>query len=186
MSNPSVTGTARQFAISYWKHGGEIYHLNFGTDAAATHFVYDTYLYIENPSQVKNLEMDLNQVLSNGKTVILATQCSGYSGTWEYSYVTSGHPHWHTSNLSCNPASWKANTWHHVQIAVHRDSYGVVTHDWVAFDGYKRYFSNAVGQSGLYLGWAKGSLVLNLQFDGSSYNSGYIKAFVDNMHVDRY
>jgi hypothetical protein len=186
ISSPSLGGTARQFTISYWNHGGEIYHLSFGNDAVATHFIYDTYVYITNPSQVANLELDMNQVLSNGQTVILGTQCSVYSGTWEYTYVSSGHPHWHTSNLSCNPKSWSANAWHHIQIATHRNSSGVVTHDWVAIDGNKRYFSNAVGFSGLNLGWARGDLLINLQFDGASSSSGYIKAYIDKLFIQRW
>lgn len=185
VSSPSLGGSARGFGISYWNHGGEIYHLTFGSDTVATHFVYDTYVYIDAPSQVANLEMDINQVLGNGETVIMGTQCSAYSGTWEYSYVSSGHPHWHTSNLSCNPKSWAAYKWHHIQIGMHRSG-AVVTHDWVNFDGNMRYFSNAVGGSGLYLGWAKGALLLNLQFDGASSSNGYIKAYVDKMVMHRW
>jgi hypothetical protein len=186
VKSPSVDGTAREMAVSYANHGGEIYHMDWGTDTAATHFIYDTYIFIESPDQVANLELDMNQVMSNGETVLLGTQCSSYSKTWDYTYVSSGHPHWHSSNLSCNPRTWKANTWHHVQIATHRDNNGVVTHDWVALDGDKRYFSNAVGFSGLYLNWRKGALVLNLQFDGTYPGSGYIKSYIDKMFVSRW
>ena len=40
-------------------------------------------------------------------------------------------------NLSlsaCDPRE-DPNVWHHIQIGMHRDANGVVTHDWVNFDG---------------------------------------------------
>lgn len=186
ISSPSLTGNARKFSVSYWDHGGERYHFSFGHDANATHFVYDTYVYIEDPSQVGNLEMDLNQVLDNGMTVFYATQCSGYTNSWEYTYVSNGSTHWHTSNIACNPRNWAAQKWHHVQIAVHRNSSGVVTHDWISFDGVTQYFNNATGYAGKYIGWAQGDLVLNVQPDGASTGNGQINLYLDKLHVDRW
>jgi len=183
ISSPSLDGLAREFYVSYYDHGGERYHLSLGQNTTATHFVYDTYVYVEDPSQLGNLELDLNQVLQNGATVFIGTQCSGYSKTWEWTYVSSNRTHWHTSNISCNPKSWAAKTWHHVQIAEHIDKSGVVTHDWIGFDGKIQYFQNAVGYSAKYLGWQKGDLVLNLQPDGASSNNGSIKVYTDKLQV---
>ena len=98
-------------------------------------FVLDMYIYLVNPSQVANLELDLNQVTSSGKTIMFDTQCSSYSKTWEYTVVTGGNKdHWTRSNIGCNPLTWKVG-WHHIQIAYHRDANGIVTHDWLNFDG---------------------------------------------------
>lgn len=185
VTNPSLDGLSRSFSISYSGHGGEIYYVTFGYDTTATSFVYDTYIYLEDPSQVKNVELDLNQVLDDGKTVILGTQCSGYSGTWEY-VVEYGGAHWRPSNVACDPSSWAANKWHHIQIAMHRNSSGTVTHDWVSFDGTSHSFNNAVGPAGHNLGWQVGHLILNLQLDGSRKDSGTIKAYVDKLNVYRW
>ena len=182
VSSPSMSGSAREFYVTYYDHGGERYHLSIGQNTAL-HFVYDTYVYIDDTSQLGNLEMDLNQVLPNGATIFLATQCSGYSKTWEYTYVSSNKTHWHTSNLACNPKSWSSKTWHHVQIAEHLDSSGVVTHDWIGFDGNIQYFQNAVGYAGKYLNWQKGDLVLNLQPDGASSSNGAVKVYLDKLTV---
>lgn len=182
VSSPSLTGAAREFHVSYYDHGGERYHLSFGNNASATHFVYDTYVYIEDPSQVANLEMDLNQVLSTGRTVFLATQCSSYSRSWEYTYVSNGSSHWHTSNLPCNPKTWTAKTWHHVQIGLHRSG-EVVTHDWIRLDGKISYFNNATGAAAKSLHWQVGDLVLNVQPDGASSNNGSIKLYMDRLQV---
>ncbi len=111
VQQPSPNGQgAEEFNVSYADYGGENYHLVFGQDENATHFVYDTYVYLMNPAQVANLELDINQVLANGETVILATQCSHYSGTWQYTVVANAQPYWKASDIPCDPTTWKANT----------------------------------------------------------------------------
>lgn len=170
----SLYDNAREFYMTYSNYGGERWHNSFGNDSSATHFVMDTYVYVKNPSQMANLELDLNQVMSNGETVIFGTQCSVYSHSWEWTYVSSG-PHWHSSNIPCNPTTWAANTWHHIQVGFHRDSNGYVTHDWVNFDGTHHTFSGASGGAAKYLGWAKGDLLMNIQMDGRG--SGSITAY---------
>ncbi|HEX6772823.1 MAG TPA: hypothetical protein VF126_12400 [Acidobacteriaceae bacterium] len=172
---------ARKFYMTYYDHGGERWHVGFGNNASSTHFVLDTYVYLVNPSQVQNLELDLNQVMGNGQTVIYGTQCSSISKTWEYVIVYSGHPHWKASNIGCNPLTWAAKTWHHVQIGFHRNSYGVVTHDWVNLDGAHHVFSGTTYNAALSLGWAKGSLTTNLQIDGEYSGSGSVTAYAHKM-----
>ena len=184
ISSPSMDGAARKFYFTYSGNGGEIYHLSFAHDTTATHFVYDTYIYLTDPSQVENIELDMNQVTSDGKTVILATQCASGSGTWEWTAVSNGGTHWHPSNIPCHPKTWTANAWHHVQIATHRDDAGNVTHDWVSLDGTTSNFQNAVGPSAESLGWAMGDLLLNFQLDGAG--SGSITAYIDEMTIYRW
>jgi len=72
VANPSVDGSATEFVVSYSDYGGERFHLVFGNDTAATYFVYDTYVYLVNPTQVQNLELDMDQVTANGETIISA------------------------------------------------------------------------------------------------------------------
>jgi hypothetical protein len=155
--------------MTYSNGGGERWHNSFAKDSSATHFVMDTYVYVKNPATLANLELDLNQVIPNGKTVIYGTQCSTYSKSWEWTYYSSGY-HWHSSNISCDPRSWSANTWHHIQVGFHRDSNGVVTHDWVNFDGKQSSFSGATANAAKSMGWASSTLLMNVQLDG--YKSG--------------
>jgi hypothetical protein len=176
---------ARKFYMTYSARGGVRWHLSFAKDASKTHFVYDTYVYITDPSQVANIELDMNQVISNGKTVIFGTQCSTYSKTWEYT-VNTGGSHWKSSNIGCNPRTWAAKTWHHVQIASHRDSSGNVTYDWVNVDGAHHVFNNAKGNSARSLGWEKGTLLINFQLDGYNHGSGSITSYIHKMTVFRW
>jgi hypothetical protein len=176
---------AREFYMTYSSRGGVRWHLSFAKDTKATHFVYDTYVYIVDPTQIANIELDMNQVMADGQTVILGTQCSIYSKTWEYTLIASG-THWHASNIPCNPQTWAANTWHHVQIATHRDDAGNVTYDWVNLDGTHSEFQNATGNSAERAGWQPGTLLINFQLDGASKDSGTIRAYVHELTVLRW
>lgn len=171
---------ARKFYMTYTNHGGERWHVSFANNPSSTHFVLDTYLYVVNPTQMANLEIDLNQVMSNGETVIYGTQCSRYSKTWEYT-VESWGAHWRSSGIACNPLTWAANTWHHIQVGYHRNSSGIVTHDWVNFDGAHHVFNSATGSGALKLGWVKGTLLVNFQIDGENKSSGSVTAYIHKM-----
>lgn len=179
----TLDNAAREFHVTYSDSAGELYYLPFGSDPTATHFVYDAYVYLVDPSRIQNIEMDMNQVMSNGQTVILGTQCASGSGTWEYTTV-SGSAQWNPSNILCNPKAWTANTWHHVQIASHRDPTGIATYDWVNLDGILSNFQGASGASALSLGWPPGDLVLNFQLDGAG--SGSMTVDIDQLTIYRW
>jgi hypothetical protein len=77
-----------------------------GTDANATNSLYDAEVWIKTGSVVGNLEMDNNQVIANGNTVIYAFQCAGSSNTWDCS-SNAGTPkapivRWLHSDQPCN------------------------------------------------------------------------------------
>src|ERR1700733_1588681 len=181
----SSDNAAREYYMTYSGRSGELFHLSFGKDLNATHFVYDAYVYVNDPSQLANLEMDMNDVMPDGRTVILGTQCSSYSKSWENTYYSAGF-HWHPSNIPCNPETWSAKTWHHIQIATQRDGNGVATYDWVNVDGVYSDFQNATVNSAESLGWALGDLLINFQIDGSSAGSGSNTLYTDKLQVWRW
>jgi len=180
ISSPSLDGHAREFSMSYSDKGGERFSLTFGHNSEVTHFVYDTYVYVNDASQLANLEMDVNQVVSNGRTVIFAFQCSGNSGKWEYSTIENNSPHWHASSLACNPRSWKSKVWHHIQIASHREGDNV-TYDGVSFDGdYKTIDKGGAGSLALH--WGAADLNLNFQLDGAD-SRGEVVMYQDKLTI---
>jgi hypothetical protein len=183
VTSPSLDKESREFHMSYSQRGGERFSLDFGNNTEVTHFVYDVYVSINNPSQLANLEMDVNQVMANGQTVIYAFQCSGWSGTWEFSTIVNNGPSWHASTLPCNPRKWSANTWHHIQIASHRDDNGNVTYDWVGLDGNNQALTNATGKGTQDLHWGIGSLNLNFQLDGYEEYSSSVKVYADKLTI---
>ncbi len=186
VSSPSYSGHARAFSMTFTKGGGERYHDAFSDDPGATHFIYDAQVMLTNTSTLANVEMDMNQVLANGITVIYGFQCNGYSGTWDYS-VNLGTPtkrdtQWRHSNAKCaHPSQWKQNAWHHIQIAYSRDAAGVVTYQNLVFDGVEQDLTNAVASGAYALHWGP-VLLINFQLDGVG-TSGSIDAYLDNLIV---
>lgn len=185
VSSPSLSGSARRFSMQYTNYGAERYWVVFGSDPAATNFLYDGWVYIARPSNgIANLEMDLNQVMSNGDTVIYGFQCDGYSGTWDYT-ENAGTPkapqdHWLNSQLGCNPRKWSTNAWHHVQVTYSRDQYGSVTYQAVWFDGVQQDINQTV-LSDFSLNWAV-VLLTNFQIDGYG-ASGSATVYLDNLTI---
>jgi len=189
VASPSVSGTAREFLTTYSNYGGERYSILFGTNATSTNFLIDTWLYVAGPStDIANIELDLNQVMSNGQTVIFGFQCDGWSNTWDYT-MNAGTPQkpvdqWMHSTQSCNPRKWTTNTWHHLQISYSRDSAGNVTYKSVSFDGVQQVL-NATAPSAFALGWGP-ALLANFQVDGATSTAGSAIVYLDNLSVYRW
>jgi hypothetical protein len=175
----------RQFVTWYGDKAGERFHLTFARDATATHFVYAANVYLVDPGQIANVEMDMNQVMSDGRTVIFGVQCAAHSKSWEYTYVNSSGSHWHPSNIHCNPHDWGSKKWHNIQIASHRDDDGNVTYDWVCFDGVYTDFQNATVPAAQSLRWTPGELLVNFQIDGAQ-KTGVMDAYLNNLAVYRW
>jgi hypothetical protein len=189
VSTPTLSGQTEEYDTSFIDGGGLLYSVSYDNDSSATNFVYDVHVWIAAGSKLDNLEMDNNQVISNGDTVIYAFQCSGNSNSWEYT-ENAGTPsspivHWVPSNSSCNPSNWTANSWHHVQISYSRDDAGDVTYKAVWFDGVE-YPINETVNSAFSLGWASGDLVANFQVDGIAGASGSSTLYVDNLTMYRW
>jgi len=184
VASPSISGSARKFTTNYTSYGGERYNVGLAHDAAATNFVYDAQIYLASPSNdVSNIEMDLNQVLTNGNTVIYGFQCDAWSKTWDYGEnsgsISNPRAHWIHSNQTCSPQKWTANVWHHVQIQYSRDSTGNVTYKAVWLDGVEQEL-NVTVLSAFGLGWGP-SLNSNFQIDGFTSTSGSSTVYLDKL-----
>ncbi len=190
LANPALSGSARQFITSYSNYGGERYYTSFGADTTSTNFVYDTQIYLASPiNNIANIEMDMNQVMPNGQTIIYGFQCDGWSQTWDYTANTGSSPasfndQWLHTNQSCNPQKWSPNTWHHIQVSYSRDNSGYVTYKSVWLDGIKQDI-NVTAPSAFALGWGS-SLVTNLQIDGMTGLPGAATVYLDNLTVYRW
>lgn len=171
--------------MEYTQNGGERYYVSFAKSQTATHFLYDVWVYVKSPSSdIANLEMDMNQTMANGQTVIFGFQCDGYSSTWDYS-MNEGtpqlpHGHWVNSDQTCNARDWKTDAWHHVQVLYSRDDAGNVTYQAVWFDGTEQDIGVTV-PSAYALSWGP-TLLTNFQIDGKG-ASGSAIVDVDHMAV---
>ncbi len=187
VNSPARSGNARQFSTSFSGYGGERYYTTFSDDAAATNFLYDGWVYINNSAgSIANLEMDVNQVMENGQTAIFGFQCDGWSGTWDYTQNQGSASHpvdaWVHSRAACNPRAWARNTWHHLQINYSRNSSGAVTYHSVWLDG-KESVINATVFSAFALGWGP-TILTNFQVDGLGNSSATV--YLDNLTIYRW
>jgi hypothetical protein len=184
-----LSGTARRYSVSFTNSGGEIYHISFGKDLVATHFIYDARLWIDDASSLRSIEMDMNQVIANGDTVIYGVQCNGNSGTWDYmlNAGTTDRPidRWVHSNVACpDPKTWAPNIWHHVHVEYSRDNVGNVTYESISLDGRQSNFVGATGNGAFRLGWPP-TLVTDFQLDGQGSGSTII-AYLDKLTISRW
>ena len=189
ISSPSKSGNARKFYTAFSDYGGERYTTSIADDVNAKNFLYDGWIFLQNTaSTVANIEMDLNQVMSNGLTVIFGFQCDKWTGTWDYTAnkgtASSPKDAWIHSAAKCNPANWTQNAWHHVQIMYSRDDSGYVTYKSVALDGAVQTI-NAKVYSAFALGWAP-TLLTNFQIDGALSGSGSSTIYLDNLTLYRW
>lgn len=189
VDSPTHDGSVREFTTSYTDSGSQRYSIFYGNDPSATNFVYDAWVYIPHDSSphIANLELDLNQGIPNGQTVIYGFQCDGYSGTWDYS-ENQGTPEnpkgtWIRSSVKCNPRHWSTDQWHHVQIKFSRDSSGVVTYRSVSLDGVESSV-NATALGARALGWRQ-NLSVNFQVDGLG-ASGSTTLYLKDLTVYRW
>jgi hypothetical protein len=189
VNSPSLSGSARKFQSNYSDYGDQRFYASFGDDTTSTHFLYDAWVYLPSPStSVANVEMDMNQVMSNGETVIFGFQCDGWSGTWDYT-ENKGTPErpvatWLHSKAGCNPHQWTTNTWHHIQVSYSRDNSGNVTYSSVWLNGSESIL-NVTVPSAFALGWAP-TLLTNFQLDGDLATTGTAIAYLDDLTIYRW
>jgi hypothetical protein len=181
VSSPSVSGSAREFNSSYTGSGGEIYSVTYADDVVSTQFVYDGWVWIAPGSKIANLEMDSNQVISNGDTIIYAFQCNGYAKVWDYSGAGA---HWVHSTQPCDVSTWSTDAWHHVQISYSRDDSGYVTYHSVWLDSVEQKI-NATVPSSFALGWKVGVVQTQFQMDGLG-ASGSSLDYLDSLTISRW
>jgi hypothetical protein len=188
-SSPSMGGKTRQFVTTAANYGGERYEVSFGADTSASNFLYDGWIYIATTgSNIANLELDMNQVLSNGQTMIYGFQCDGWTGTWDYT-ANAGTPQdyldvWIHSAAPCHLQNWTQNAWHHVQISYSRDDNGNVTYNSVWLDNVEQDL-NVTVPSAFALGWGS-TLLTNFQVDGATLDESSSTLYLDKLSVYRW
>jgi hypothetical protein len=188
VTSPTLSGHSRKFVAHYSGSGGMRFSKSFADDRTSLDFLYDAWLYIPSGTgSIANIEMDLNQTMTSGSTLIFGFQCDGYKGKWDYSENTGSTTKpvgkWVSTSLACNPSSWSRSKWHHVQIAYSRaSSGGHITYKSVTLDGTTHSINKTVFAA-RSLGWGS-SIVTNFQIDGRG--SGTATVYVDKMTVSRW
>ena len=188
VGSPSHSGTSRKFVTTYSHYGAERYSVTFGDNRTAQNFMWDAWVYLaSSANNINNLEMDLNQTMPNGQTVIFGMQCNSSAGKWDYTenLGSARNPkgHWAHSGANCNFHNWSKSKWHHVQMEYSRTNTGKVTYKYVWLDG-ARSTINKTTFAARSLGWGS-SLSINFQMDGSS-GKGTATMYLDSLTLYRW
>ena len=175
--------------MNYSYFGGERYSKSFSDDESASNFILDAWVFTPSGnSGLENLELDLNQVLSGGQTVIYGMQCDGWSNTWDVSVNkgTTSHPYntWAHTSAPCNIRTWSTNAWHHVQLSYSRNDTGWITYKSATLDGVSHGI-NMTALGAFNLGWSP-TLLVNVQLDGATSGSGSASVIIDDLTVYRW
>jgi len=188
VSSPSESGSAREFETEFWGSGDERYSLAFSDDTSAENFFYDTWVYVtSSSSHIGNLEFDINQTMSDGKTVMFGIVCDGYTGHWAYTVNTGSDSdpsprHVTKSGTYCNPRALSQYTWHHLQAYYSHDSSGYITYRSVWLDGTEVKIDETV--FGKYsLGWGP---TINTQFQVDGLGSNHATVYLGDLKVSRW
>jgi hypothetical protein len=133
IASPSLSGASQRFQLlSGTQPFGAVLWFNYlGNITNATHFVYDLFFYVDNPSVSQALEFGLSQS-ANGNRYNFYTQCLlAGSNVWRvWDPPANG---WTASSVPCpTPA---ANTWNHLIWEFERDSSGNVIFIAVTLNG---------------------------------------------------
>ena len=165
VGSPSLDGSSLQFNVGgSTSYANALWWKNLGSHDSASHFVYETYFYLKNPSASQALEFDVNQKRS-GKWYVFGTEC-----------VLAGSPHWNvydaydhrwvSTGISC--AKPRAYTWNHLILELQRTS-GGMHYVAVTLNGAKHYFNRTYRPKGA----SASSVDLAFQMDENRYATDY-------------
>jgi hypothetical protein len=175
--SPSMDGKSMKFSIGgTTAYRNALWYRGFGPNSS-THFIYDTYFYITNPSAAQALEFDINQYV-NGKAFVMAHQCSPkWSHTWDTWNPVTGH--WETTGIAC--PVFTGYKWNHVQIEVERTSDNQIHYVSITSNGVKNYVNRyrAPGSTS----W--NGFSIDYQMDGDASQTDYT-TWLDKLNINKW
>lgn len=178
-----VNPDSRQYAFTYSETGGGVRWFSALTDNsnanAATHFIYDVYVYIPSGSNVGQIELDINHASPANDYYLMAVQCNLKEGRWDIT-LNGG---WVETGTACSVGT---GGWHHLQVESHHDAYpGTgIYYDQVSVDGNVQTLSCSGGCTNVEKSksWSE-SVGPNFQLDGGGSNGSSLTAYTSNLVI---
>lgn len=110
-SSPSLSGSSAKFTMGGPTGYSNMLYFNLvGGSNTATHFVYDLYFLIDNPTASQALEFDVNQTFG-GLRWTWGTECN-FNGSGKWDIWDPLHGQWIPTYVDCKP--FPANQWIHL------------------------------------------------------------------------
>jgi hypothetical protein len=111
-STPSLSGSSAKFTIGGpTPYSNELYTKFIGGGSNVSHFTYDLYFMVDQPTLPQALEFDVNQTINNSRWVF-GSECNFKGdGVWD---VWNGAPGtgWTATTVPCK--TFQPNTWVHL------------------------------------------------------------------------
>lgn len=133
VSSPSQSGASARFQMlnGTKPFGGALWFKFLGAVDSATHFVYDLYFYMENPSAPQALEFNVSQS-AGGSHYDFSTQCD-MVGARAWRVWDPVKQQWSATSAPC--VQPPPNTWNHLVWEFERNSSGQVVFSAVTLNG---------------------------------------------------
>ncbi|MFZ0705299.1 MAG: hypothetical protein WAM71_06825 [Candidatus Korobacteraceae bacterium] len=174
IATPSMTGKASEYWIGpKAPYSGALWWKQLGANSKASHFVYDLYFYVKNPSAPQALEFDMNQSVNNRK-FIFGTQCD-IKGHKDWDVWDTAHSTWVKTGIACSAPP--AYTWNHLVLEFARSG-SQATFVSVTLNGKKSYINKTFNTFGVNAS----ELNTAVQLDGNGSDNAY-SMWVDKMQV---
>jgi hypothetical protein len=170
--------------------GGVRWFNHIGSDKLSNYFLYDINVYLNDVSQITQLEMDMNQAFNDSSGVhlyIYGVQCNFSSGFWQITAAT-----WVNTDQPC-ASSFQSGRWQHVQIQSHRGSNvgDPITYDAVSVDGdvvnltcNKSQGHASCNGNPRSSAWSDGTIGPNFQINGKA--GAHVTAYAHQFNVYRW
>lgn len=160
--SPSMDGASAQFTnAGTVAYSDAIWWKQLGGNSGASHFVYDLFFYVKNPSAAQALEFDVNQS-TGGRKYIFGTQCGvNHDHQWDL----WGNGRWNPTGIGC---AIKAYSWNHLTAEFVRSN-GVLNFVAVTLNGAKHYLNRKYGS----IPWGGSEINVAFQMDQTSSHTTY-------------
>ena len=143
--SPSLQGYSAQYTLTpSASYATALWWNDIGGRDASSHFVYDLYFYVIDPTAAQALEFDVNQTrVADATKYIFGTECD-FRGTHTWRYYDNVAKKWVASGIAC--ATPAAYTWNHLVLEFQRvdaTSTTPASLQWIAvtLNGVKSYLS---------------------------------------------
>ena len=174
LSSPAMDGkSAKLYLQPSTAYANALWWKQLGANANVSHFQYDMYFYLKNPSAAQSLEFDLNQSVG-GKKYIFGTQCD-IKNHHDWDIYDAYHHQWMQTGIACTVP--QAYTWSHLILEFQRVN-GQVKFIAVTLNGKKSYFNKSYNPA------SSGVSELNVavQLDGNGQAASYSE-YIDKVNM---
>jgi Bacterial Ig domain len=166
-TSPSLSGaSSRQFYLGgSGSYSNALWWKFVGGSSTAKNFLYDVWVYVQQPTLPQALEFDVNQSFSQVRWVF-GTECN-FKGSGKWDVWDGGAGRWVPTSVDCPP--FPANTWVHVQWEVYRTG-PYVHYTSVTINGVKHPVGIELGRQPY---WTGSDIDVAVQLDGDSQQDPY-------------